>query len=181
MRPFQSLEAQVLPLVRRQPDLLDAALAAVVPQQPLLPVVDRIRLVNGVVVPLTLAGPDDGIGSMALPVGDSAPGAGHADLGAVPVPKADVEHDVPVALPNDLAGGNTFLLPNTLRVRLEDRVVLVLGPLQAVCAGGVTDGVGFVLLPTGVPHAIELGLRVVDDVRTHHGPLLPGAFRRQNR
>src|SRR5262245_14661942 len=172
------LESQILPLMQRQPDLLDAALATVVPEQPLLAIEDRIWFVNSVVVPLVLARPNDGVGSMALPVGDAVLRAGHADLRIVHVPKADVEHDVPVALPNDLAGGNSVLLPGILGVGLEDRIVLVSGPFQAAFAGGVADGVRFVLLAARVPHAIELCLVVVDDVRTHHRHFFPRLFRR---
>src|SRR5262249_47815895 len=65
------LEAQILPLMQRQPDLLDAALATVVPEHPSLAIEDRIWFVNSVVVPLVLARPNDGVGSMALPVGDA--------------------------------------------------------------------------------------------------------------
>jgi hypothetical protein len=44
-------KAQLRAVVRGQPDLLDATSATVVPQQPTLPVENRKRLVNGVVVP----------------------------------------------------------------------------------------------------------------------------------
>ena len=46
--------------MQREPDLLDAAFATVIPEQPLLAIEDRIRLVNGVVVPLVLTRPDNG-------------------------------------------------------------------------------------------------------------------------
>ena len=51
---LRTIEAQVFALVDGQADLLDAALAAVVPEQPASAVEDRERLVNGVVVPLVL-------------------------------------------------------------------------------------------------------------------------------
>src|SRR5262245_35210580 len=97
-------EAEVFALVDRYPDLLDAAFTPVVPQQPTPPIEDRIRLVHGVRVPPPLAGPDDRVGRVPLPPGDPVSGAGQADLGVVPVPEADVEHDVPPALPDHLAG-----------------------------------------------------------------------------
>src|SRR5262249_24064057 len=50
----RGLKAQVLALMQRQPDLLDAAFATVIPEQPSFAIEDRIRLVNGVVVPLVL-------------------------------------------------------------------------------------------------------------------------------
>src|SRR5262249_39930609 len=174
-------EAQILALVKRQPDLFNATLATVVPQQPSLPVENRIRLVNGVVVPLVLAGTNDGVGSMTFPSADAVLGTGNTDLCVVHVSKADVEHDVPVTLSNDLTGGNAIFLPRILRVGFEVGVVLVPGPFQAVVAGGVADSVGFVLLPTGIPHAIELGRFVVDDVRAHYGYFFPRHFRRQHR
>src|SRR6516225_8313607 len=141
-------EAQILALVKRQPDLFNATLATVVPQQPSLPVENRIGLVNGVVVPLVLARTNDGVSSMTFPSGDAVLGTGNTDLCVVHVSKADVEHDVPVTLSNDLTGGNSIFLPRILRVGLEDGVVLVPGPFQAVVAGGVADSVGFILLPT---------------------------------
>src|SRR6516164_870058 len=50
--------------MQRQPDLLNGAFATVIPEQPLLAIEDRIRLVNGVVVPLVLTRPDNGVGSI---------------------------------------------------------------------------------------------------------------------
>src|SRR5262249_52592950 len=100
-----------------------------------------------------------------------------ADLGVVHVPKPDVEHDVPVPPADHLAGRHPLLFPVGLRVGAENRVVLVLGPFQAVVAGGVTDGVRLVLLAARVPHSVALRWVVVVAVRTHHGGLLPGLFR----
>src|ERR1700722_483254 len=97
------------------------------------------------------------------------------------VPKADVEHEIPLTLSYDLAARNSVLFPCTLQVGFENRVLFVLGPLQAIAAGCVADGIRFALFTPGVPHAIELGLVVVDDVRTHHGHFLPRLFRRKNR
>src|SRR5690348_5078906 len=68
-------KAQFLPLAEGQPDLLDDALAAVVPEQPLPAVEDRIRLVGSVPVPLPLARADDRVGRVPLPAADAIPGA----------------------------------------------------------------------------------------------------------
>src|SRR5262249_48225662 len=153
-----SLKAQVHPLVQCQPDLLHTAPATVVPQQPLSAIVDGIRLVNGVVVPLIFSGANDRVGRMTLPIGGAVPGAGNTDLSVVPVTKTDVEHHMPFALPHDLAGRHTVPFPGSLWVRLEDGVVLMLGPVRSIGAGGVADGVRLVLFPPGVPHAVELVL-----------------------
>src|ERR1019366_5127520 len=147
------LEAQVLALMKRQPNLLNAAPATVVPQEPLFPIEDRIRLVNGVVVPLVLAGANDGISSMTLPVGDPVLGTGNADLGVVPIPKADVEHEMPVTLANDLTGSNSVFLPGQPRIGLEDGIVLILVPFQAIFAGRITDGIG---LERGCPASMRV-------------------------
>src|SRR5262249_61277546 len=98
--PRPGSEAEVFAVVDRHPDLLDAAPPPVVPQQPTPPSEDRIRLIDGVRVPPALAGPDDRVGRVPLPPADPVPRAGQADLGVVPVPEADVEHDVPPALPD---------------------------------------------------------------------------------
>ena len=88
---------------------------------------------------------------------------------------------MPVAVPDHLAGRHPVLLPGVLRVRPEDRVLGVLGPLQAVLAGGVTDGVGLVLLAAGIPHAVQLA----PDRRTGRAgtspPPSPRLLRRQHR
>src|SRR5215469_12237376 len=110
---------------------------------------------------------------MTLPVAYAVPGTGHADLRMVPVPKTDVENHMPVAVPHNLTSRHTVLFPGCLRVRLEDRVVLMLGPGHSIRTGGVADGVRFILLAAGIPHAVEFQLLVVNDVLTHDGDLLP--------
>src|SRR5262249_9042062 len=85
------------------------------------------------------------------------------------------------ALPHHLAGRHTVLFPGSLWVRLEDGVVLMLGPFHSIGAGGVADGVRLVLFTPGVPHAVELVLVVVNDVRTHHRYFLPRLFCDENR
>src|SRR5262249_14597787 len=149
-------EAEIFAVVDYRPDLLDAAPTPVVPQQPSLAVEDRIRLVHRVRVPAALAGPDDGVGPVPLPARDPVLRAGHAGLGVILVGGADVEQDMPVAPPDHLAGRHPVLLPGVVRLGAEDRVLLVLGPLQPVRARGVADGVGLVLLAAGVPQAVEL-------------------------
>ena len=66
------------------PRLLDAALAPVVPQEPLLAVVDGIGFVDRVVVPLVLARTDDRVGRMTFPVGDAVLRPCDADLRMAP-------------------------------------------------------------------------------------------------
>src|SRR5579883_1307456 len=132
--------------MKRQSNLLNATLATVVPQEPLVPVVDGIRFVNSVVVPLVLTGSNDGVCGKTLPVGNSVLRSCDADLCVVHITKSDVEHHVPVSLTDHLAGRNSFFLPIALWVGTENRVVLVLGPFQSVLTGGVTDGIRLVLL-----------------------------------
>src|SRR6516162_2484102 len=115
--------------MQRQPDLLNSALATVVPEPPFPAIENRVRFVYGVVVPFVVAGTNDRIGWMALPAGDPVPGSGDTDLGFIHVEETDVEHDVPVALTNDLATCDPLLLPQVRRLRLEDGIALVLGPL----------------------------------------------------
>src|SRR5947209_4824280 len=79
-----SSEAQVHPLVGRQPDLLDAAPSSVVPQQPPPAVSDRKGLVDRILVPFPYAGADDRVGRVALPAGDAILRPCHADLGVIP-------------------------------------------------------------------------------------------------
>ncbi len=83
-------EAEVLALVRRQPNLFDAAATTVVPEQPFLPVEDRVGFVAGSVVPLVEAGRNDRVGRVALPASDTVPRPRDANLGAVQVEEADV-------------------------------------------------------------------------------------------
>src|SRR5262245_1783380 len=147
--------------------------ATVVPQQPTPAIENRIRLVNGFVFPLVVAGANDRVSRMTLPVGSAVSGAGHADLSVVTVTKTDVEQHMPVALPHDLAGRHPFLFPSVFRDGPEDRVVLVLRPFQSILAGGVADGIRLILLAPGVPQAEAFLLGVVKDVRAHDGHLLP--------
>src|SRR5262249_8532163 len=126
-----------------------------------------------VVVPLTRAGAEDGVGRVPPPARDPVLRPGHADLGVALVPEADVEHHVPVALENDLAARNPVLLPGASRVGLENGIALVLGPPQPVLTGGVADGVGLALLAPGVPQAVQPRPVVVEDVRTHDGHFFP--------
>ena len=109
-----------------QADLFDATLAAVVPQQPLAAVEDRIRFVHGIVIPLVLAGTNDGVGRMALPTGDAILGPSDADLSVALVSKADVKHEIRVALANDLAGRHAVLFPLIFRFWFEYGIALAL-------------------------------------------------------
>src|SRR5262249_16030716 len=104
-----------------------------------------IRFVNGILIPFSLAAADERIGQVTLPAGDSISGSSQADLRGVSVPKANVKHQEPVAVSNDLAACDSILLPFVFRVGFEDGVVLVLGPGQAVGAGGVANRVGLIL------------------------------------
>ena len=88
---------------------------------------------------------------MALPVGDAVAGAGETDLGVGFVAEADVEHNVPVPATLDLARGDLVFLPGEVRVGGEDGVGGVFGPVEAVGAGGIADGIGLVLFATGIP------------------------------
>src|ERR1700730_14851613 len=97
------------------------------------------------------------------------------------VPKTDVEHDMPIALAYDLAGRHAVSFPCVFPLGLEDRVVLILAPLPPVLTRGIADGIGFVLLAAGVPHAVDLGSIVVNDVWTHHRHFFPRPFRREYR
>src|SRR5438105_2670289 len=72
---------QILPLVRRDADLLVAATAPVVPEHPALAVDERSRgLVDGVMVPAIRRRADDGVGGVALPGDDAVAGTGQTDL-----------------------------------------------------------------------------------------------------
>ena len=122
-------------------DLLKAVLAAVIPEQPLGAVENRIRFVTGVVIPFVLARKDDRVGGMALPVGDAILAAGEADPRRGLILEADVKHHIPVADFLDLTGGDLMLLPRILGFCAKDRVALMLLPGQSVGAGRVTDGV----------------------------------------
>src|SRR5208283_1459761 len=59
---MQRTEAKVLALVPHHADLFQAAVAAVVPEQPFPAVEDGERLVAGVVVPLAFPRLNDGVG-----------------------------------------------------------------------------------------------------------------------
>ena len=177
-----ALKPQVLAVVEHDADLLQAAAAAVVPEQPLLAVVDRVGLVARIVIPLLPAGSDDRIGRMALPFRDAIPAAGKADPRRGFILKSDVKHHIPLADLLDLASRHLVLLPRFVRERYEDRVALVLLPGQPVGARRITDRIRLVLFSAGIPHAEACGLFVPDHRWAHHGnvsfPRLIGGKRR---
>jgi integrase len=64
-------EAEILADVRRNADLFDTAVSAVVPEEPSLAIEDRRWLVHGIRVPAAWRWTDDWIGWMPLPIVDS--------------------------------------------------------------------------------------------------------------
>src|ERR1035437_8161991 len=174
-------EAQVLTGVKHNANLLQSAVAAIIPKEPFLTVEDRVGFVTGVMVPLPFAGADDWIGRMALPAGDAVAGAGEADLGVGLIAEANVEHQIRIPAPLDLAGRDFVFLPVKGGVWGEDGVSRVFGPAATVRTGSIADRVGLVLLATGIPEAEEPSLRVPQHVRAHDGNLLPRLLRRQHR
>src|SRR5215467_10122508 len=116
-------------------DLFAITFPPVVPEQPAPAVEDRERLVDGIGVPLSRAGADNGVGGMPVPAGDAILGPGQADLGVVLIAEADIEHHIPFALLDHLATGHAVLLPGVLGLGPEDRVLVVPRPLQAVRTG----------------------------------------------
>ena len=120
-RAARGIETQVLALVRDQADLLHAAVAAVVPEQPLLAVEDGKRLVAGVVVPLASPGRMIGLAGWRCQSVMPSLRAGDADLGVVHVAEADVEHHVPVAALARPGRPSPCASPRRLRIGREDR------------------------------------------------------------
>ena len=74
--------------------------------------------------------------------------------------------------------GAGFSTPPKVTIKGLDssELVVTLHFAKDLKKNGLADGIRFVLLTPGVPHAVELGLVVIDDVRTHHGHLLPRLF-----
>src|ERR1051326_2575746 len=133
-------------------DLFESTVAAVIPKEPFLAVEDGERLVTGVVIPLVFTGTDDRVERVALPIGNAVARPGEANLGVRFIAEADVEHQVPVSLADDLTGRDLVLFPNAGRVGNKDGVGRVLRPFEAVRAGRVANGVGFILFTTRIPH-----------------------------
>ena len=69
--PCSVAEAEIFSFVQCQANLLQVTVAAVVPQQPALPVKNRKRFITRVVVPRVLPGTDDRIVRMTLPTRDA--------------------------------------------------------------------------------------------------------------
>jgi hypothetical protein len=109
-------------------------------------------------VPLVLARADNRVGGVALPVGDAVTRAGEADLGMGLVAEADVKHHIPVPRTLNLAGSDFVSLPGAIGGRGKDGVGSVFCPMEAVHAGGVTDGIRLILFAAGIPHAEEPAL-----------------------
>ena len=166
-------EAEVFSFVGGEADLFDGAVAAVEPEAPLEAVEEGERFVAGVGVPLPISWTDDGVGGVALPLGEAIGGAGEADLGMIFVAEADIKHQVGIAVMNDLGGGDLVFFPRVGGVGGEDGVGRKFCPGLAVGAGGVTDGVGLHLFACGIPHPEEAEGFVPLDVRAHHGDFFP--------
>src|ERR1700722_20123210 len=102
---------------------------------------------------------------------------GEADLRMIDVAIADVEVVKPSILLEDLDSGHSLLLPFIARIRAKDRVPRVLGPVESILAGGVADGIRFILLPSGIPHSPLFLFLFPKNMRAHYRDVFPRYFR----
>ena len=98
--------------MNNHPNLFQRVVAAVVPEQPFLTIENGERLIARVVISLVLARSNNGVCGVALPIVDAVAGAGQAYLGMRFIAETNVEHEVPIALPDHLAGGDLVPFPS---------------------------------------------------------------------
>src|SRR6266699_7085177 len=132
--------------MKGQTDLLHTPAPAIVPQKPTVTLQNRIRLINRVMVPILLrARANDQVVRVPFPIRNTVLGPRQADLRMIYIPKTDIEHHIPIALPNHLTASYTLLLPGGLPVWNKDRIIRVFRPMQPVRTRGITNGVWLVL------------------------------------
>jgi hypothetical protein len=107
--------------VEDKANLLQGAVAAVIPEEPLLAVVDGVRPVTGVMIPLIFTRADNWVGGMAFPAGDAV-GAGRVTDGGMVFGLAGVPKVVTVLTLQD-HGVVDVILPPGLLPRTEDDLV----------------------------------------------------------
>src|SRR5260370_5271440 len=85
-------EAELGATMERDAYLHHRAAAAIILGQPLRAVPYHVRLVHGLAIPVTEAGPDDRIRGQSLPAEEAIARAGQADPGMILVAEANVGH-----------------------------------------------------------------------------------------
>src|SRR5262245_23965004 len=127
----------------------------VVPEEPAFSIPDNRGLIYRVGVPsfCVAARSKNGIGAESLPM-EAVPRPCHADLRAVFILEANVEHHVSVALPHNMASRHLVTLPPVRFLRRENRVACVLGPVDTIHAQCISDAVRLVLISGRIPHLI---------------------------
>ena len=97
-------------------------------------------------IPAARTRPDDRVGGVPLPAGQPVSRTGHADLGMLLIAKANVEHQEPAVMPQNLTRGHAVLLPGERGIGAKDGIAGILGPGDPIPTGRMPDGVGLVLL-----------------------------------
>src|SRR6266511_6201338 len=166
-------EAEVCAIVNGKADCLDLPPSTVVPHEPAVTIQDSVWLVDCILVPPIITRPNERIPRVAFPVTDAVSRPRCSNLGMRQTREPDVEHQVPATVSNDLARGDSILLPGILPVGNKNGIAGVFGPYQSIGAGGVANRVWLILFTPRVPHPeYSVGL-IIKDMWTHYGAFLP--------
>ena len=105
-----------------QADLLDTAVATIIPKQPLLLSEYSTWFVAGIMVPLVLTWANDRVSWMSLPINNAITRTCQTNLRVVDIAEPNIEHVKPVSVVDDLASCYLVLLPRVGFVCFEDWV-----------------------------------------------------------
>lgn len=162
-------------------NLFDIPVSTIVPKTPEigLGIANRERFVTGRSIPGKRRWADNGVAAKAFPPGQAVLKARYADTSKVFIFKTNREHGVSAVHGENLAGRDFVSLPGTRRVGGKNGFGKA-SPMNSIGAGGMTNGVGFVLFSGRVPHSKLFSRIVPQNVRTHDARFLPGVFRSEH-